>query len=193
MSILYYSNFCQHSKEILSIFGKKQLAKDIHFICIDNRVSKQGKKYIILPTGQEILLPEMINKVPAMLHLNTNQILYGNDILSSFKPQQQQQTQQSTKNNMEPNAFQDGFGGFGSGFGGVSSDAYSFLDQGDSELSVKGEGGMRQMHHYVSLNETTQMNLPEENYNSNKIKDGDIKLEELIKQRDQDIAFCTPK
>ena len=36
-SILYYSNFCEHSKKLLQTISKSDISKDIHFICIDKR------------------------------------------------------------------------------------------------------------------------------------------------------------
>ena len=53
-SILYYSNFCEHSKKLLQSISKTQLGKDIHFMCIDKRVSEGGKIYIVLETGQKV-------------------------------------------------------------------------------------------------------------------------------------------
>ena len=36
-SILYYSNYCEHSKKLLQNISKSNLQKEIHFICIDKR------------------------------------------------------------------------------------------------------------------------------------------------------------
>ena len=72
-SILYYSNFCEPSKKLLQTVSKTQMAKDIHFICIDNRVKDQsGKMFIVLQNGQKIIMPENVTKVPALLLLNQN-------------------------------------------------------------------------------------------------------------------------
>ena len=79
-------------------------------------------------------------------------------------------------------AFQDGFSafdGFSSMGGGIASDNYSFLDQSDTELSVKGNGGLRQMHSYVSLQESNNpslMKLPTDDtqYNTGKINQIDL-------------------
>ena len=128
--ILYYSNYCEPSKKVLQTITKTQNAKDIHFICIDKRVKDaNGKVFIILQTGQQIILPENVTRVPALLLLNQNyKVIYGDDIYKHLKPQTQQQVQQATKNNMEPNNFQDGFGSFGGFGGGIVSDNFSFLD-----------------------------------------------------------------
>jgi hypothetical protein len=149
--ILYYSKYCEVCKKYLQLLSKSDVQKDIHFICIDKRVKDSNNKtYIILENGQKIILPENVTKVPALLLLAQGyQVLYGDKILEFFKPQQQQEVRQATKNNMEPMAFSLGGGGM---FGDVVSDQYSFLDQDASELSAEGNGGMRQMHNYVDLN-----------------------------------------
>jgi glutaredoxin-related protein len=191
-SILYYSNFCEPSKKLLQYVSKIQVSKDIHFICIDKRIRESnGKIYIILQNEQKIVMPENVTKVPALLLLNQNyKVIYGDDIYNYIKPIQKQEIKQATRNNMEPHSFAfDAFSGFG---GGIVSDNYSFLDQNDDELSVKGNGGMRQMHSYVSLNDSMNisMHLPQDDYEykSDKIKDGQISLESLQKQREQELS-----
>ena len=77
--ILYYSNYCEHSKSLLQSISKKTPTKDIHFICIDKRTKDANNKiYIILENGQKIIMPENINRVPALLLLNQGyKVLYG--------------------------------------------------------------------------------------------------------------------
>ena len=149
--ILYYSNFCNHSKSIIQTLSKTNLTKDIHFICIDKRVKEDNKTYIILENGQRIILPETVNRVPALLLLNNNyEILYGESILNFFKPKQEVAVKQATNNNIEPMAFS--FSGGSSSAYGIMSDNYSFLDMNSDDLSAKGNGGVRQMHNYVHTN-----------------------------------------
>ena len=191
-SILYYSNFCEPSKKLLQTVTKTQNTNNIHFICIDKRVKDaNGKIFIILQNGQQILMPENVTRVPALLLLNQNyKVIYGNDIYNHLKPQVTQQIQQATKNNMEPINFQDGFKSFGGFSGGIVSDNYSFLDQSDNELSVKGDGGLRQIHNYVTLNESMNlsMKLPQDDFEYNKIKEGELSVEALQKRRDEEVA-----
>ena len=41
-TILYYSNYCNNCKPILSLLSKTTTVKsDIHFLCIDNREKKK--------------------------------------------------------------------------------------------------------------------------------------------------------
>ena len=178
---------------------KTQNSKDIHFICIDKRVKDAGGKvYILLQNGQKIIMPENVTRVPALLLLNQNyKVIYGDDIYTHLRPQVQQQVKEATKNNMEPVNFQDGFGAFG-GFGaGVVSDSYSFLDQSDTELSVKGDGGLRQMHNYVTLNDSMNlsMKLPTDDYdyNGDKMKEGEMSVEALQRRREEELSNISYK
>ena len=99
---------------------------------------------------------------------------------------------------MEPMNFQDGFGPFG-GFssGGIVSDNYSFLDQSDTDLSVKGNGGLRQIHNYVTLNDSMNltMKLPMDDYENktDKLKEGEMSVEALQRRREQELANISYK
>jgi len=197
--ILYYSNFCEPSKKLLQTVSKTQNVNNIHFVCIDKRVKDEnGKIYIVLQTGQKLLMPENVTRVPALLLLSQNyKVIYGDDIYKHLKPQVAQQVQQATKNNMEPMTFQDGFGSFSGFGGGIVSDNYSFLDQNDSELSVKGNGGLRQIHNYVTLNESMNLNmkLPQDDfdYKTDKLKEGEMSVEALQRRRDEELANISYK
>ena len=189
-SILYYSKFCEHSNKLLQTLSKTT-QKDIHFICIDKRVKDTNNKmFIVLENGQKIVMPENVNRVPALLLLNQNyQVLYGEAILNHLKPKQEVAIRKATQNNMEPMAFSFGSGGFGD----IVSDAYSFLDQGSEELEAKGSGGMRQMHNYVDLNYSDKISTPndEQEYKgANKIS-GELTIEQLQQQRDSELQKIT--
>jgi hypothetical protein len=190
-SILYYSKFCEHSNKLLQTLSKAGSQKDIHFICIDKRVKEANNKvFIVLENGQKIIMPENVNRVPALLLLNENyQVLYGEAILNHLKPKQEVAVKKATQNNMEPMAFSFG----GGGFGDIVSDAYSFLDQGSEELQAKGNGGMRQMHNYVDLNYSDNITTPSDDHDykgSNKIS-GELTIEQLQQQRDSELQKIT--
>jgi len=185
-TILYYSNFCEHSKKLLQSFSKTDLSKDIHFICIDKRIKDpSGKIYLILENGQKIVMPENVTRVPALLLLNENyKVVYGETITQYFKPRQEVITKQATFNNIEPMAFSLGGGSFG-----IASDQFSFLDMDADALAAKGNGGMRQMHNYVDLNYSDRISAPPENEGekrgANKIP-GELTIEQLQQQREQE-------
>jgi len=153
----------------------------MHFINIDKRTKKNGATYIILENGQEILLPPTITKVPALLLLNKgHHVLFGGDINKHLEAGNITHTNPIVKNNGEPLAFSLNNGGFG-----VTSDNYSFLDQDPDSLSAKGNGGMRQQHHYASLDYNGNIETPPENYQPDKI--GQISMEQLQQKRNKDI------
>jgi|688.fasta_scaffold541007_2 hypothetical protein len=189
-SILYYSNFCEHSKKLLQIISKAGAAQEIHFICIDKRVKEQNKTFIVLENGQKIVMPENVNRVPALLLLNKGyEVLYGESILQHLKPKQEIAVKKATENNLEPMAFAFGGGGFGS----VTSDQYSFLDMDSDSLAAKGNGGVRQMHNYVDLNYVDSFNTPADDHDykgSNKLS-SELTVEKLQSQRDQDLQKLT--
>ena len=65
---------------------------------------------------------------------------------------------------MEPMAFS-----FGNAGGcGIVSDQFSFLDMDADSLNTKGDGGLRQMHSYVTLNQVESINTPAKDEFSNK-------------------------
>jgi len=188
-SILYYSNFCEHSKKLLQTLSKTQVSKEIHFICIDKREKgADGKIYIVLESGQKIVMPENVTKVPALLLLNNNyQVLYGDNIYNHLKPQQEIVVKKATNNNMEPSAFSLSGGGlFGSG---VSSDQYSFLDMDSDSLTAKGDGGLRQMHNYVSLNHMDTISTPTDDVDYKQARmPENVTIEKLQQQRNEELS-----
>lgn len=178
--IFYYSKYSENCQKYLQILSKSNFKNDIHFICIDRRVkSTDNNTYVILENGQQLLLPNTITKVPALLLLSGEyKLLFGDQIMEYLKPIQQSEIAQSTMNNMEPIAYALGNrGAFG---GDVMSDQFSFVDQTSEELSVKGNGGSRQMHNYVDYNTgfTTNFTDINENTKYNTSVKGDSKISE---------------
>lgn len=192
-AILYYSNFCEHSKKLLQTISKLNISQDIHFICIDKRVKDTNNKvFIVLENGQKIIMPENVSRVPALLLLNQGyNVLYGESILQYFKPKQEVAVKRATQNNMEPMAFS-----FGGGLSDVVSDQYSFLDQDPDSLKAGGNGGVRQMHNYVDINYSDSLTSNQgggddsEYKNSNKLPQG-LTIEKLQQQRDAEMKQLT--
>jgi len=185
--IIYYSNHCDKSKAVLSALSKSRVQDDIHFLCIDKRVKAEngsGAWHIVTETGEKVLLPPQVNRVPALLLLNKgHMVLYGEQILQHFQPKNVALNNQATNFNGEPNSFslgRESMGGFG-----VASDNYSFLDQSADELSAKGNGGMRQLYNYATLDLVDKIETPPDNYSPDKV--GSVSLEQLQQKRNSDI------
>jgi hypothetical protein len=185
-SIIYYSNSCDRCKAVLTALSKSRLQDDIHFLCIDKRVkSGTGVWHILMENGEKVLLPPQVNRVPALLLLNKgHQVLYGEQILQHFQPKNAALNDVATGFNGEPNAFALGRESMGGGFG-VASDNYSFLDQSADELSAKGNGGMRQLYNYATIDLVDKIETPPDTYSPDKV--GSVSLEQLQNKRSLEI------
>ena len=62
---------------------------------------------------------------------------------------------------------------------------YSFLDQSVDELSTKGNGGLRQIHNFVTINSVDDIQTPPDNYKADTI--GEISVDNMVQQRNQHI------
>lgn len=182
-SILYYSNYCEKSKEILNTLAKSSVKDSAHYLCIDRREKDgSGNTYLLLEKGQRVILPPSINKVPALLLLNEgHRVLFGGDILKHLNPREVSYNKPTVNKQEEPSPY--AFGGE-SNFG-VSSDSFSFWDQTSDDLLAEGNGGMRQMYNYTPLDKNGTIETPPDTYSPDKI--GNVSLEQLQQQRNQDV------
>lgn len=185
--ILYYSNHCNNCKELLKELSGTELSKAIHFLCIDSRVQENGNTYIVLPNGKKMILPPNIVRVPTLLSIQENgRLVSGMEIKGYLASKIKQAVAVATQEQMEPSAFSFS----GSSMSSIVSDNYSFLDMDASDLSAEGNGGMRQLHSYVSINDMGSITAPAEaqgtrQENSSKMPT----LENLRHQREIDIKM----
>lgn len=181
-TILYYSNYCDNSKLLLSNLSKLD-TKEIHYVCIDKRIKKNNALYILLKNNQELLLPPTVNKVPALLLLNRgHQVLFEKDIIHYINENFDKTYNSVKKEIVEPECYS-----ISNSFNNIMSDNFSFLDQDSDDLSAKGDGGMRQQYHYATINYKDSIETPPENYQPDKV--GNISLDELEKKRTNDIKI----
>ena len=172
-SILYYSNYCENSKALLSKISNSSVKNNLHFICIDKRVNRNGSVYVVLENNQQIILPNSITSVPSLLLINDNyKVISGIEISDYLKPVEKVNTQQATNFNGEPSAFDfnNGLSGLG-----VASDNFSFLDQNSDDLSAKGDGGLRQLYNYATINHSDKIETPPDEYVPDKVNDDNLK------------------
>ena len=95
----------------------------------------------------------------------------------------------ATNNNGEPSPFSlnnDCIGGYG-----VASDTFSYWDQSSDDLSAKGNGGMRQLYNYATIDSNMRIEAPKEDYAPDKI--GSVSLENLQQQRNKEIQINMEK
>lgn len=181
MNVLYYSNYCNYCKDIINILSKSNIKNTIHFLCIDNRIKKNNKTFILLENGKEVSFPDFIKTVPSMiLFTRGNMLLEGNEIHSYINSYNQEH---NTTNNDEPSAFSHNYNS-------IVSDTYSFIDTDISQLDSKeGNAGLMQMHNYVSINYSDNIITPPDNYVPNKISSENSSIDDIIKKRNEEIPL----
>ena len=180
-SILYYSNFCDPSKRLLQKVSKTKLQQTLHFICIDQRTRNAKGQTLITIEHEQVLLPEQIVKVPALYMIDSKHVLFGDDIYEYLAPRENVINQVSTQGNGEPECYS---------LSQMSqlSDSYSFWDQAPDDLNTKGQGGMRQMHNFVPLEQDFSIHTPAEDYVPDKIGKNGKTLEDYKNERDSMIG-----
>lgn len=180
---LYYSNYCEKCKKLLSLLHKSEYRDKFKYICIDNRVKENGKIVVILNNGYKLYMPPVVTKVPTLHNDQTNNVLVGNEIMNFLNPPNKQIQNNNNKVNSQPEAFGNYFDTNNSF--GVMSDSFSFLNQSADDLSAKGNGGVRQMYNYCGLDSVDKIHTPEEEESNHKI--GNVNLDDLQSQRNRDI------
>jgi hypothetical protein len=151
--IMYYSKYCKNCDKVIKILSRSSVKDYIHFLPIDKRINKNGKLSILLDSGESVLLPTSISRVPALLLIHQgNRVLFGDEIINFFREDFDKERKKASINNDEPLAYS-----FYGEMGTQMSDSYSYLDQNSDEMGVKGEGGLRPPEDYVKekLDENT--------------------------------------
>jgi hypothetical protein len=104
-NILFYSNYCQHSKEVLGLLTKKNMTDQFTFVCVDNTTLK---------------LPNFVQSVP--LICTTNREILGDTDVFNYLNQFQEQT-----TDIEPFALFCSTNSI--------SDKYSFIGEGGTDVA----------------------------------------------------------
>lgn len=185
--LLFYSNMCNNSKNIVQSIAKSPMRDSIKYICIDNpRVRQKLPAYIksvpTLVSGSKIIVGNQIND---FLQIST--LVNRNKSTAPKVP-----VAQPLKKTAEvegPNAF------LSSEMGCQFSDSYSFLG---IDTSARGNGGDSMNHSFEFLNENPDttianqnMNPMSSNYseiqNSDKSDELNKKMDEMMSRRELDV------
>tara|TARA_Y100000389_G_scaffold186230_1_gene206379 strand:+ start:8489 stop:9115 length:627 start_codon:yes stop_codon:yes gene_type:complete len=184
--LLFFSEICKHSKEVLGSLKQKNLLDKVQLISIDNRYVENNVTHIYLSNNQTMPLPPMITCVPTLCIMPNYEILKGGQIMEYFAPMSKTITEERKQINMEPNAFSlesETNGSFG-----VSSDSFSFWDANSDDLSAQGNGGTRQMYTYASIecvnNHSEQIYTPSEDAGN---KQQPVTLDQIQQQRNNEL------
>jgi len=193
MDILYYSNFCKHSQNIIRNLAKTAVRDKACFICIDKRTQdkKNNQTYILLENGSKVIMPPNIHSVPALLLVKQNyRVIYGDEIMKYFQPHIMNQNDIATNRNGEPMAFSL----IGSSGGtNIMSEQFTLYNMSPEELSAKGKGGSRQMYNYVSFSDDQKfIQTPPDTYRPDKLSNN-ITIDTLQQQRNEEISKISSK
>lgn len=194
MDILYYSNYCPHSQNVLKYITRKNLIERLNCICVDKRVRDHNNNqiYIVLENGKRVILPPNVSSVPSLLQVKKNySVLQGEDILKYFESQytNNQGNSELLQQNGEPMGFQ--LTGI-SASSNILSEQYTLYDMTPDELAAKGKGGRRQMYNYIpATHDTDFIETPEDRYRPDKL-DNSVTVDTLQQKRNEDIQKTLP-
>ena len=191
MDILYYSNYCKHSQNIIQTLVKSNLTDKISFICIDKRSRGpyNGQTYIFLENGGKVVMPPNVHSVPSLLIVKEQyRVLMGDDIIKHLHPQIKNTMSAKNATNIEPNGYclTTSTGGTN-----IISEKFTSCDMTPDELSAKGNGQARQLYNYISIQDDMNLiNTPPDSYRPDKVSN-DVTLDTLQQQRIDEIDQST--
>lgn len=182
-NILYYSTNCPVCNNLLSDLAKDKY-ENMLFFSVDSREVVDNKTYLILSNGSRVLLPVHVTCVPSLLLIDDttqkNTLITGKEILKYFG----ETTDKQKEEDIELKPFV-----LGTKTGGIVSDSFSFLDTPADDLLANGNGGLKQLHNYTTLDEIHKIVTPPENYTPNTIGNDENNMDNLLKQRESEIKM----
>ena len=186
-SVLYYSNNCEFSKKLIRNISSSEYQKYIYVVCIDNRRLVDTNYMVQLQNGETVLLPGSINRFPALVSLSDYSVLFGNAIMDVFRPQQQNEIAEATQNNMEPAGYE--FNITSDSSNPVSSDSYSYLDEGLDYSQQYNYASANSEYEYDSSQErlTSMPQQSQQDSQGSMSNSGKSAMEDLMKRRESDI------
>ena len=184
MDILYYSNYCKHSKTVLDFLVKRDLVKQLNCLCVDRRKTnpQTGQMQLVLENGNTVTMPPNVHSVPSLLLVKQNYrcVMGHAQIMAHFKGKVAETQDMAFQGEGEPL-------GFSLGGGDIQSEKFTSYGASADDLSAKGIGGNRPLYHYVPADGVTHtIETPPETYKSNKLS-GDITVDSLEQQRNTDM------
>ena len=189
MDILYYSNFCPHSKSVIQFIAKNNLTNSLNCICIDKRTREPNSNQIkiVLENGKKVSMPPNVHSVPTLLLVKQNyNVILGNNIIEYLKPTIQEKINIATNQQGEPIGYhiQNSNNGMN-----IVSETYTNYNMSPEELSTKGNGMNRQMYSYVKADSNDDnIYTPPDNYRPDKLSNN-ITVDSLQQKRNEDISL----
>lgn len=194
MDILYYSNHCKHSQNVIQTLVKGNMTDKLSFICIDKRSkdAKTNQTFIHLENGTKVIMPPNLYNVPALLLVSQKfEFIYGDDIIQRFHKDIVSRNKKTTKTiAAEPIAYYLGNSAPGCN---IMSEKYTSYSLTPEELSAKGTGENRLLYNYVAVNDDPIfIETPADNYHPDKV-DNELTVDKLQQQRMDEIHKIMPR
>jgi len=189
MDILYYSNYCKHSKKLISTLTKNNMNDKISFICIDKRLKDQqtNQTFLLLENGSKVILPPNIQRVPTLLCVKQKyKLLFGDEILKYFHPALKMANNKATNYQGEPSSYS--FLSCSRSCN-IFSEKFTSYSMTPDELSAKGNSDNRPLYNYVSYGDELQLiNTPDDTYKPDKVSN-EVTVDQLQQTRMNDIQI----
>jgi hypothetical protein len=154
--IIFYSNFCTFSKDVINRISKTPINDNMVYICVDDR---------------NIKLPPFVQSVPTIYLTKEKKIIVDDNIDSWI----QSKTQTAKISNAEIDSYQNGFGGFSSNFSNIGNEEdnsfssnFTYLDQSYKiETPTEGSSGKRDIgKSYEELEQSRRSEFSNNNNNN---------------------------
>jgi hypothetical protein len=207
LDILYYSNYCDHSKHVLQHLVKNGMTEKMNFICIDNRKrdDDSNNTFIILENGKKVILPPNVHSVPALLLTRENyRVVFGEENIFShfesfFQSNKVNATNQLGYYNIGNSASVSLQAGNGEPLGislklsnsgmNIVSEQFTPYDMSSEELSSKGMSERRNMYDYYPASHDInykKIMTPVDDYSSDKIP-SNVTIDSLEQKRFKEV------
>lgn len=144
-SILFYSQYCSHCKDVINILAKSSVNTSIKYVCTDSRLVQKQFPFI--------------DTVPTLVVGGTNNIIVGKKIVDWIKFSAMsteskgnvdpKENQKVVQNNCDDNNAQEPIAWHGDEMNSFS-DNYSFIG---IDTSAEGNGGNSIAHNFEFLND----------------------------------------
>lgn len=146
--VVFYSNRCDHSRELLAKLARHPVSRDVAFVCVDRREAQGSSMYAVLEGEKRVKLPAELSEVPAALLLEKGNVLVSGSAVSAYLP-----PPDAAAAGNEPTAYS------WAEMGGLS-DAYAYVDTSSDDMLAQGSGGSRMMHAFTTLDGGQDITTP---------------------------------